>query len=126
VKCPQVCALHTLNTQLPVAPLVADTIRCARFAVTPNTPDMVCAAVFRLHDCADPLPLEEMYTQCGVDELQLPPYQCHRGTSAEEGMHGHLNKLFKGGNYGVETAQVRTLSKRRAARDWPCERPTIT
>jgi len=57
---------------------------------------------------ADPLPLDEMYTQCGVDELGLPLYQCHRGTSAEEGMHGHLNKLFKGGHYGVDLAQVCT------------------
>lgn len=64
------------------------------------------AAVWECSHCADPLPLEEMYTKCGEDELGLPLYQCHRGTSAEEGMHGHLNKLFKGGHYGIDTAQV--------------------
>lgn len=58
---------------------------------------------------ADVLPLEEIYTQYGVDELGLPLYHCHRGTSAEEGMHGHLNKLFKGGNYGPDLAQVCAL-----------------
>lgn len=61
------------------------------------------------HVCrADPLPLEEMYTRCGEDELGLPLYDCHRGTSGEEGMHGHLNKLFKGGHYGPDFAQVCT------------------
>lgn len=55
---------------------------------------------------ADPYPLEQMYTCKGKDKYGLPLYNCHRGTSAEEGMHGHHNKLYKGGNYGRKLAQV--------------------
>jgi hypothetical protein len=55
--------------------------------------------------------MAQMYTEYRTDELGLPLYQCHRGTSAEEGMHGHLNKLFKGGNYGVELGQVCAASR---------------
>jgi hypothetical protein len=71
-----------------------------------NTNEMLCHLYRPLLAYADPLPLDEMYTQCGEDELGLPLYQCHRGTSAEEGMHGHLNKLFKGGHYSIRLAQV--------------------
>lgn len=54
----------------------------------------------------DPFPLSEMYSAKGVDKLGLTLWHCHRGTSGQEGMHGHHNKLFKGGNYGRRLAQV--------------------
>lgn len=56
---------------------------------------------------ADRLPLSELYSCKGKDEDGIELWSCHRGTSGEEGMHGHLNKLFKGGNYGSKLAQVR-------------------
>lgn len=71
----------------------------------------VCCCLCLVCCHTDPLPLAEMYTQYDTDELDLPLYDCHRGTSAEEGMHGHLNKLFKGGNYGVELGQVCAASR---------------
>lgn len=56
------------------------------------------------------LPRSELYIQkdgaAGVDQFGLAVYWCLRGTSYEEGMHGQLNKLFKGGHYAPELTQV--------------------
>lgn len=60
---------------------------------------------------ADVLPLDRMYKQragdAGTDSYGLRVFWCYRGSSSEEGMHGHLNQLIKGGNTGPELAQVR-------------------
>jgi len=59
---------------------------------------------------ADPLPLEKMYGQKtgagGVDHRGLVVYSIYRGTNSEESMHGHMARLFKGGHYGPQLAQV--------------------
>jgi hypothetical protein len=56
------------------------------------------------------LQLDEVYEQrdgkAGVDSYGLRVFWCFRGSSSEEGMHGHLNQLIKGGNTGPELAQV--------------------
>lgn len=57
----------------------------------------------------DRVGLDELYSCKGTDADGLELWACHRGTSAEEGMHGHLNKLFKGGHYGLKLAQVSFL-----------------
>lgn len=59
---------------------------------------------------ADPFPIHQMYEQkagsAGVDDYGNKVYWCYRGTSYEEGTHGHMNKLFPGGTYSPEMAQV--------------------
>lgn len=59
---------------------------------------------------ADIQPLEKLFVQkdgaAGVDQYGLKVYWCVRSTSGEEGMHYLMNKLYKGGHYGTELAQV--------------------
>ena len=60
------------------------------------------------------LPDVELYVPSGEVWEGLLKYHCGRGSSAEESYHGHMNKLFSGGNTGKELAQVSYKGSRMA------------
>jgi hypothetical protein len=62
------------------------------------------------------LPGVDLYVASGEEWEGLPKYHCGRGSSAEESYHGHMNKLFSGGNRGKELAQVCAGRHRRVGR----------
>lgn len=64
-----------------------------------------------VRSCADVQSMDEMYVRregkAGVDQYGLPVYWVYRSSSYGESSQGRFNKIWQGGNYAPEMAQVR-------------------